>query len=99
VVYIGGVRRSTRKTSVRDGLPSEMTETRIDLHRSAGSSSPVVALLAITDEARAALAGRSEVRINAFPCTVGRESRSKPRADSVLTKLRLGRAPHEMSCI
>jgi pSer/pThr/pTyr-binding forkhead associated (FHA) protein len=54
---------------------------------------PVVALVAMTDEARAALAGRSEVRMNAFPCTVGRESRSKPRADSVLPELRLGRAP------
>lgn len=65
----------------------------MDPQKSAGSASPVVALVAMTDEARAALAGRAEVRMNAFPCTVGRESRSKPRADTMLPELRLGRAP------
>jgi len=70
-----------------------MTETRVDPRQSPGSFAPVVALVAITDEARAALAGRLEVRMNAFPCTIGRESGSKRRADSALAELRLGRAP------
>ena len=61
------------------------------------SSKPVertAILVAASDEARAALGGKKEVRIKQFPFKVGRESRSNPLA-RIKTEVerRLGGAP------
>ena len=54
-----------------------------------------ITLVALTDEARAALGGRNEIRVTAFPFKVGRESR-QGRLEILRTEIdrRLRGAPH-----
>src|SRR5690349_21229078 len=55
---------------------------------------PIATLVAATEEARAALGGKRELRVSSFPFKVGRESRINPlaRLKSEMER-RLGGAP------
>ena len=57
------------------------------------SGSPTAMLAATTQEAARALGGQSDLRITAFPCKVGRESRTAASQKSASGDVRLGTAP------